>query len=951
VTEIGEKEKMKTKLLASIVVLMLLMSTFGFTFMMMPNVKAGDLVHLNVWTSPSFLQGTSVKINGTGDWPEGSTVHLQAPQYAYVESNTRYQFYKWHIDGTSWDGNYEFNLLMNANHNVTAVYDNPGYPVQYLVTVNLPALSLIKNFTAHLWVVGVGDNTNDALPTVSKWIDNGTKVQPGCEGIGYYPEAYVYGKNYNELLRFLNWSVCGGFYNNPVPPLYIDWGKPVKILGPKIFSPDWEYVYRIYACDCYTNGYTQTCPEDGWYSKNYVLKINAIKYTFTTASDRWRFNYWKVDGKVIDGAPYPVACIQAVSGENITIKVDGNHTVCAWYKYQFKVDFTQSLPDDYSGVGAQSNYYDENTKQSFTAKPYCNQSSTYRYRFNRWYGYQATPGSPPGWFGNLTNRSFTINVTKYMKFYAEYLTQWHIQIFTKPTCSSLLPLMYLKGWTGEPGWFDHQTSTATFGAPAVYDFHNGTKLIFKEWDYDGGVFYSNQNNTQWAGVWHAENFTAVYTRYYRITLKAEPAIFAWEKEYWAQEGFWGWFWPDATWPDPGGYVYYFDHWTVTPYANLDGPTWLGVNLNTSYTATAYYRLGTTLVMDPLGVEAETRPGHGYCTTFKMSIKVTNVKDMYAVQAKVNFVNTHLKIVGVDTTPLNQVWGTGKWFVADDLDYTNGYDFYATAVGNNTKSFTGSAILVTITFHIIYEPCVPPDIWDWIYFTDYALYYKNGTKITMDPVLDGRYHMKVLKPALKGFATISNGGHTVTIDIYAVNVTKLHDYEIWLNYDLTQLKLKTWWFDTSFLQGVYTVSAPATVPGVWAIYVEEITGYFANGTGPLLHLVFDAVLVGSALDKITFDPVKCHISEKCDQGIIYIYHQGGSYTFLDLMDATMPDPLAGDANLDGVVDIYDLRLVAYYLGKLTTVWGGPAPPSCDFNCDGWITMLDLITVAVNFGHHI
>ena len=955
VTEIGEKEKMKNKLVATVMVLTILLAMAIIPI----NVKFGKAddvyYYLTIKTKPSGLAASAtIPTVGVYKEPAVSWINVTALDIVPGTTGVRYKFDYWDKNGTK-DLAHSVWAIMNGNLTYTAFYTT-----QYLLTVIVPSNSLwLKNFTAYAsldngasWIGGTG-------PSVSAWANAYTLVKAAVSGQDglFLGTPWVYGKHTNELARFINWTGYG-YTIDPTPSAL---SGSINMTGPKSPVMEWAYYYYLYVSSTYD--VPAALSKQNWYKVNSKVVLSATEIFNNGAWARQVPDYWEVDKVkvlVTDYTNYtvinPHGYLTAIYNLTITVNMNTNHTAVIHFKTQYYLQFVDDLgPGDgsWTGVNAQSGYYDANkiapSSPPFTAPRLAlpaHTTNALRYRFYRWFSTDFS-GFPRG---NLTNRDFTLNVTNGGKIIAQYKTQWYIQIFTKPTCPSLLPLMYLKGWTGDPGWFDH-LSTATFGAPAVYDFHNGTKLMFKEWDYDGGVFHSNQNNTQWAGVWHAENFTAVYTKYYRLTLKAEPAIFAWEKEYWAQEGFWGWFWPDATWKDPGGYMYYFDHWTVTPYANLDGPTWLGVNLNTSYTATAYYRLGTTLVMDPLGVEAQNA-GHGYCTTFKMSIKVTNVKDMYAVQAKVNFVNTHLKIVGVDTTPLNLVWGTGKWFVADDLDYTDGYDFYATALGNNTKSFTGSAVLVAITFHIIYEPCVLPDIWDWIYFSDYALYYKNGTTITpLDPVLNGRYHMKVLEPALKGVATISNGGHTVTIDIYAVNVTKLHDYTIWLDYDTNQLKLKTWWFDTSFLQGVYAVNTPWIAPGVWSISVVEITGYLANGTGSLLHLVFDAVLVGSALDKITFDPVKCHISEKCDQGIIYIYHQGGSYTFLDLMDATMPDPLAGDANLDGVVDIYDLRLVAYYLGKLTTVWGGPAPPSCDFDHDGWITMRDLITVAVNFGHHI
>jgi hypothetical protein len=952
VTEIGEKEKMKNKLLALAIAFVLIIGTFSFAFVINPRANAGSLLRLDVFTSPSFLQNNYVTINGTGDWPEGSVIHLQAPQYVYVGSDTRYQFYTWYKDNAPWGSgsgpDHDAYLTMDTNHNVTAIYDNPGWPIQYLVTVTVPSdPAWIQNFTAFLydgsaWQGGTG-------PTVSAWVNNNTQVKAdikGCflyAGVGETPATpCVYGKHYNEIARFVNWTGIG-IQSIIGDPYYEAVSNPITVNGPMTITPTWEYIYVLFATDEYTNGHVDIRPEQGWYAYCTTLKINATKYTYVSSDNRWRFNYWKVDGDIIDGKNDP-ACVKAFSGENITIHIDGNHTVKAMYTLQWYVDFTDNTGACWSCVSSQNGFYDENVNQTFTAPQYINQTSTWRLRFLDWYGYQW----PPGYFGNLTNRSFTVNVTQHMHFLAEYRYQFYIQVKTSPVDAGLLAKTYLTGWVGNPGWFDYG-STALFGAPLKYgetEWNNGTRLIFDYW-----YGHSYDNDTSWY-VTSARNFTAIYHKEHKVTLSAEPAIFTWEKDYWIPEGsYWPGWCPDAMWTDPGGWTWYFDYWETHPYGNLWADPWLLLYINTSYTAIAHYRLGTTLVVDPLGVKFETA-GNAYCHTFDVSIMVTNVKDMYAVQAQLKFDPTHLEIVGIDATPLNSVW-PGGWFVADDPDYTDGYDFYATALGNLTNGFTGTAKLVTITFHIIYEPCVPPDIDDWIWFNRADLYYKNGTLIPRDPVVNGKYHLTVLKPALQGVATINQGGKTVTIDVLAVNVTKLHDYRVRLTYDTTQLKLKTYTIINTFLQGVYSITASAGA-GWIQISVTETTGYLANGTGPILQLVFDMLVSGSALDKIYFDPSVCRISEHCNLGYVYLYHEGKSppdYNFLDLLDATMPDPLLGDANLDGVVDIYDLRLVAYYLGKLTTVWGGPAPPSCDFDHDGWITIRDLIIAAVNFGHHI
>jgi hypothetical protein len=844
---------------------------------------------------------------------------------------------------------------MDANYNVTAVYDDPSLPVEFKVTVRVPSdPSWLQNFTANLWDHASYYGTG--TPIAEAWLDNNTVIRAGIKGfwlgagVGETPTPCVYGRHTNEVARFVNWSDVGYYISDPWA-----WSNDITVNGPMTLEPDWEYVYRLYATDEYTNGYVATRPEDGWYAYSTVLNITAAKYTFESwHNNRWRFNHWEVDGNVIDGISDP-ACVKAFAGENITIHIDGNHTLKAMYTRQWYVEFSDNI-SGWSCVSSQDGYYDENKNQTFTAPQYCNQTSTWRYRFNRWYGYNW----PPGWFGNLTNRSFTVNVTMYMAFYAEFVTQWHVQIFTDPVDAGLLAKCYLKGWVGDPGWFD-DGSTASFGAPLKYgetEWANGTRLIWLRWDSIYGPYDTVNNNTSW-GVWRDMNFTAVYKKQFTLTLSAVAGTtpipkavdslgndFTWQGKIWVDAGLGTW-WMTAPsmYMDPAGWVWLFDYWETSPYGNL--AWWSGglyLDMNTTYTAIAHYRHATGFVVDPRLVEFETA-GNAYCHTFKVSIYATNVKELYSLTATLTYNPTYLEIVNIDATPLTSL----GWFVAD-WDWVNdgSYELIATAVGNETNGLTGGAIkLVEVTFHIIYEPCTP--VGGTISSTlgiSGDLWHKNMTSIPVEMNLPSTFNLKVLKPALMGYTAFTDSGKKAVIDIYAANVTKLYKYYVKIIYDTSELSLKSYEVITTFFPGpgLYTVNT-GYGPNYFSITLIGNLDYLANGTGPIVRLVFDVKVPGSAMSAIQFDGGSYFVERCTDPVTIYP----------TLLDMYMPPPLAGDANRDGVVDVFDLRLVAYYMNTRIKP-DGPAPPTCDVYPvppygDHCVNIYDLIWVARNFGRHL
>jgi len=705
--------------------------------------------------------------------------------------------------------------------------------------------------------------------------------------------------------------------------------------------------------------------KEGWYEEDEEVTLSESKvYPFT--GGRWAPKYWEVDGVIVPpdvvGTPSCVVyCNYNYTAHNltITVKMDANHTAVIHYARQWYLTFQDNGWHGFqlgaSGVSQYSGYYFENINYTFTAPPYTNETECRRWRFWDWY---VTPTI--GWYGaNLTNRDLTLNVTCAMTITAYYKLQYKIRLFTEPLAlmNEGISLKLEGDIPKGSGWFDYG-SRASFGAPRYFgetEWNNGTRYRLDGWywDYppDGRITTANET---YYDVFACKNFTAVYKKQFKVEVSAEPADWTWEKTYWAwADGVTTWFWdPDTsswtqiwalyTWPDPKGLLkYYFVHWEVTegPSAGLPDPTYqyLKLNMTSPYKVVAIYRNGTALIADP--DEAYfVGAGGAFCKEFEVTMMILNIEGMYSAEFKLTWNSEYLELVAVDTSPLDEVWT--NYFVAkgDDVPATPGeYEFVATAVGNDTEPFSGTAALVTLTFHIIKEPEVPGTYVKPIHIAFKRFLNKTRADISIDYTGDAQYTIETPKPYLKMSAKIEDCGSTMIVYIEAQNVTRLYEYQLKISYPSSQLKVVDITVEKTFLQGPYSTQSITFDGGYITIHVKQASGVPpANGTGILVVITFEILVEpGASITPLTWDATNTWIREIKDCS-------GGSTTFNPpwLRETEWPKQIPGDANMDGTVDIFDLRLVALYYGK--------SYPPADFDKDGKVDLDDLLITAIHFG---
>src|SRR5690348_665529 len=93
------------------------------------------------------------------------------------------------------------------------------------------------------------------------------------------------------------------------------------------------------------------------------------------------------------------------------------------------------------------------------------------------------------------------------------------------------------------------------------------------------------------------------------------------------------------------------------------------------------------------------------------------------------------------------------------------------------------------------------------------------------------------------------------------------------------------------------------------------------------------------------PMHAHHPAEVDSGGTRILESGTSIptSVTTASTAPAPAPLAGDANLDGTVDLSDLLTLTRNFGKTNATWA-----MGDFNADGSVGLADFTLLTQNYG---
>jgi hypothetical protein len=396
-------------------------------------------------------------------------------------------------------------------------------------------------------------------------------------------------------------------------------------------------------------------------------------------------------------------------------------------------------------------------------------------------------------------------------------------------------------------------------------------------------------------------------------------------------------------PPPYGFAAFWPQGAVvydgTPN-QANSTTWSDVHLSSPT---------STLYVDPLAV---TKLPADVGSTFDVSVKITDVSDLFGFDVNLTWDGTLIAFAGLDNTSLSTIWSQGFFEPLPLPGYQigSGYIRYA-AVATGGKGFTGSGTLFKITFRVGLASNF--QLATLIHF-DMVKLSNSTAKAISASATDGHYTIGAAEPDLELVSVDPNPskpfeyGKMLEVEVYATDVTNLTDF------DLTVI------FDTGLLRFVDI--------DYWGIFG---TGFCNNATGSV-HVwnnagashTGDRLLLFALTFQVEFNDDINHIwrtnaSHELN-ATVSIRNDVGKFDFtngsIQITDIALPPPLTltvhlikGDVDCNGKVDVFDLRTVAAYFDKGSTDPEWLTISKYDVKMDNMIDIFDLVEIAANFGY--
>jgi hypothetical protein len=643
-------------------------------------------------------------------------------------------------------------------------------------------------------------------------------------------------------------------------------------------------------------------------------------------------------------------------------------TIYFWLQYYLTFD------DDIgglSGLSGYSGYYD-----------YC---ETYEFRADEFTSIPIPAGQDMQWRwaywlkdGGSPNSSQTIqvHVDGEHTFTGCFHMQYYVRLDQNPHLGTIVQIKGSDIIGAEPigGWFD-AGSTIYFLVPDVAVEVPGNYM----WKFDetpGKAWWLNGfywgAGAWWNATWRYAgyvflnqpiNVTANYKRYFYIEWDTDPTGLTppWKGSTWLPEGWTGW-----TGAPPDSYPPY---WVFKQLFDNGESKGIGVKsfllgpLDSPHTIIAQYVNQTSFyITSPPPFTAPKA-----CTTFDVFVYAANFdaergRDLYAMDFKIKYNTTLIKLVGAEWEPyLNELWGAGKWFVAkNESGCWFGWDtfwFVATAL-KDAAGFQGTKPVLKLTFHIELDPCYPIVYSSPIDFIWVTLSNSTGDVILPENTYGATYTISAPQPIVEVVLDKTPIRKNVPQEFFHASVNiklgiKVTDFNITLAYPKWYIEPVSVTFGDylpgpAFITRGYTFDKMAGRITVWAVQ-DTTQSPHATGNGTLFTIEFKVILATfwqnpELVGNIEIDKSVSYLSVCCPYPKIQKFNPD-----VEVHDAIYRyQPLPGDLNFDGVVNILDLRLLA---SKYNPWWWIPAGWPYDVNRDNFVNIIDLVLVAQRFGDHI
>lgn len=242
-------------------------------------------------------------------------------------------------------------------------------------------------------------------------------------------------------------------------------------------------------------------------------------------------------------------------------------------------------------------------------------------------------------------------------------------------------------------------------------------------------------------------------------------------------------------------------------------------------------------VDPPLVHKWVRDGGAKCDSFTVDIIIANITEpkMAGFQFNLTYcLSLHFDLINLTDyeIKLDGIFGECNYFY--EVKQGPGWFFLTATAEDPDCTFSGTGVLATLTFHIVYDMCyIDPYEWkcdldltdtkvcDWGDEVENPDYFAIG-------VFDGKFILSASKPKLHLQGRQWQTDHIInitgsdakyctnfTVDVWLLNATKIYDYWFFLTWNSTLMNLIDYDISRCFLEGPYEV-----------IYIEE--GH-SNGT--------------------------------------------------------------------------------------------------------------------------